>query len=128
MSELCKRYAVISDIHSNIEATSAVLDDIYSRGIDDIICLGDVIGYGPSPIETLDIIMDTVRICLMGNHDEAILKGAKSFNPVAREAIDWTREALREGEPDEVKKRFNYIENMGLKWQTNGLYFVHGSP
>jgi predicted phosphodiesterase len=128
MGDLCRRYAVISDIHSNIEATTKVLEDIRSRGIEDIICLGDVIGYGPSPVKTLDVIMDSVRICLMGNHDEALLKGAHSFNQWAREAIDWTRDQLREGEPDQVKKRFNFIENMGLKFQTNGLYFVHGSP
>jgi predicted phosphodiesterase len=128
MVDLCPRYAVISDIHSNIEATVAVLDDIHARGIEDIICLGDVIGYGPSPIETLDVIMDSVRICLMGNHDEALLKGARSFNQWARDAIDWTRDKLQEGDPDIVKRRFNYIENMGLKFQTNGLYFVHGSP
>lgn len=128
MGDLCRRYAVISDLHSNIEAVTAVLDDIKSRGIEDIICLGDVIGYGPSPAETLDLVMGTVRICLMGNHDEALLKGAHSFNQWAREAIDWTREVLKQGEEDDVKARFNYIENMGLKFQTNGLYFVHGSP
>lgn len=128
MGELTPRYAVISDIHSNIEATTAVLDDINSRGINDIICLGDVVGYGPSPVETLDAISKVVRVCLMGNHDEALLKGAHSFNKWARDAIDWTRDALREGDAEDVKKRFNYIENMGLKFQTNGLYFVHGSP
>lgn len=128
MGELCRRYAVISDIHSNIEATTAVLDDIRARGIEEIICLGDVIGYGPSPVETLDVIIQTVRICLMGNHDEALLEGAHSFNQWAREAIDWTRDQLRQGDPEEVKRRFDYIKNMGLKFQTNGLYFVHGSP
>lgn len=128
MTDLCHRYAVISDLHSNIEALSAVMDDISSKGIEDIICLGDVVGYGPSPAEALDLVMETCRICLMGNHDEALLKGAHSFNQWARDAIDWTRDVLREGDPELVKKRFNYIENMGLKFQTNGLYFVHGSP
>jgi len=128
MGDLCRNYAVISDIHSNIEAITAVMDDIRGRGIEDIICLGDVVGYGPSPVETLEVIMDNVRVCLLGNHDEALLKGAHNFNHWARDAVDWTRDALKEGDPEQVKKRFSFIENMGLRFQTNGLYFVHGSP
>ena len=128
MDDLCRRYAVISDLHSNIEAVTAVLDDIRGRGIEDVICLGDVVGYGPTPDATLDLVMKTCRVCLMGNHDEALIKGAHSFNQYAREAIDWTREVLQQGEPDIVKARFDYINSMGLKFQTNGLYFVHGSP
>lgn len=131
MVELSRRYAIISDLHSNTEALTAVLDDIKSRGIQDIICLGDVVGYGPEPKPCVDMVMDNCRVCLLGNHDEAVLKGAQNFNAWAREAIDWTREVLQDtsGEDaDSNRRRWAYIEQMPLKFQTNGLYFVHGSP
>src|SRR5580698_4686421 len=94
LAELSRRYAIISDLHSNQEAVTAVLDDIKARGIQDIICLGDVVGYGPEPKPCVDLVMDNCRVCLLGNHDEAVLKGAQNFNAWAREAIDWTREVL----------------------------------
>jgi predicted phosphodiesterase len=130
VAELSRRYAIISDIHSNIEALSAVMEDIKSRGIQDIICLGDVVGYGPDPKPCIDIIQDACRVCLLGNHDEALLKGAQNFNAWAREAIDWTREVLQGNgaEAEENARRWAYVEAMPLKFQTNGLYFVHGSP
>lgn len=130
MAELCRRYAIISDIHSNIEAMTAVLEDIKSRGINDIICLGDVVGYGPDPKPCVDLIQQNTRVCLLGNHDEALLKGAQNFNAWAREAIDWTREVLRGNgtEAEDNARRWAFIESMPLKFQTNGLFFVHGSP
>jgi diadenosine tetraphosphatase ApaH/serine/threonine PP2A family protein phosphatase len=130
VTELSRRYAIISDLHSNIEALSAVLEDIRAREIEDIICLGDVVGYGPNPRECLDLVMASCRVCLLGNHDEAVLKGAHNFNAWAREAIDWTREVLSENgaAAADNRRRWAYIEAMPLKFQTNGLYFVHGSP
>ncbi len=130
MGKLTRRYAIISDIHSNIEALGAVLDDIRGRGIEDIICLGDVVGYGPNPTECLDMIIKACRVCLLGNHDEAILRGAQNFNIWAREAIDWTRDVLQQNgaTTEDNKRRWKYIEDMPLTFRTNGLYFVHGSP
>ena len=68
------RYAIISDIHGNLEALQSVLVHIKKRGIKEIICLGDFVGYGPNPIECTNIIMDTAQITLKGNHDEAVIE------------------------------------------------------
>ncbi|MCO5168546.1 MAG: metallophosphatase family protein [Planctomycetes bacterium] len=127
MTQLTRRYAIISDLHSNVEAVTAVLDDIRSQQVDDIICLGDIVGYGPEPRPVLEMTMKTVRVSLMGNHDEAVLKGAQNFNAWAREAIDWTREEIQVKDGKE-SDRWEYLKRMPLRFQTNGLYFVHGSP
>ena len=126
-SSVTMRYAIISDLHSNVEAVTNVMADIKSQGVEDIICLGDVVGYGPQPREVLHMAMQTVRVSLMGNHDEAVLKGAKNFNAWAREAIDWTREEIQVKDGREAE-RWAYLKRMPLSFQTNGLYFVHGSP
>ena len=122
-----RRYAIISDLHSNVEAVTAVLNDIESQGIEDIICLGDVVGYGPQPRPVMRMVMDRVRVSLMANHDEAVLKGAKNFNAWAREAIDWTRDEIKVQDGEE-QERWAYLQAMPLHFQTNGMYFVHGSP
>ena len=62
-------FAVISDIHSNIEALTAVMEDIDRRGIKKIVCLGDVVGYGPNPRECIDIVIERCEGCICGNHD-----------------------------------------------------------
>ena len=64
--------ALISDIHSNIEALEAVLADIRSQGISEVFCLGELVGYGPNPREVIDLIM-TCNLCLLGNHDQGAL-------------------------------------------------------
>ena len=85
--------ALISDIHSNLEALTAVLADIRSQGIIDIYCLGDVVGYGPNPRECIDEVMNC-RVCLLGNHDQGALFDPEGFNTGAERAIFWTREQL----------------------------------
>ncbi|MCA8920444.1 MAG: metallophosphoesterase family protein [Planctomycetes bacterium] len=127
MSTHSRKYAIISDLHSNLEAVSNVFADIRSQGIEDVVCLGDVVGYGPQPREVLELTMKTVRVSLMGNHDEAVIKGAQNFNAWAREAIDWTRDELLIKDGTE-KARWDYLKAMPLSFQTNGMYFVHGSP
>lgn len=127
MTQLTRKYAIISDLHSNTEALTKVLEDIRSQEVDDIICLGDVVGYGPEPRQVMDLTMRNVRVSLMGNHDEAVLKGATNFNHLAREAIDWTRDEVQVKDGKE-KDRWEYLQKMPLRFQTNGMYFVHGSP
>ena len=114
--------AVISDIHGNLEALTAVLEDIDSLGtVEEIICLGDIIGYGPSPAECLDTIM-TKMASLMGNHEDALLKGAENFNPKAKAAIDWTRKELDIlNESDETaRQRMKYLNSgsgtINMQW------------
>ena len=71
-------FAIVSDIHGNLEAFTAVLAEIDRRGIQHIICLGDIIGYGPNPIECLDLAMG-MRVVLLGNNDQGILFDPDGF-------------------------------------------------
>ena len=74
------RRALISDVHSNLEALRAVLDDIRSQNISEIFCLGDVIGYGPNPRECLDQVMK-LPLVILGNHDQAALFDPRASIP-----------------------------------------------
>lgn len=87
------RIALISDIHANIQAWNAVLLDIRSIKTDMIICLGDVVGYGPNPAETLAAAYGHVHHFVLGNHDAALAGklDPELFNPAARAALEWTR-------------------------------------
>jgi len=122
--------AVISDIHSNIEALTAVMEDIESLGtVEEIICLGDIIGYGPSPCECLDLIIDKMA-SLMGNHEWALLKGAENFNKKAKIAIDWTRQTLKVEDPqtEQEEMRKQYLNELSQNAEEDRKFFVHASP
>ena len=83
--------AIISDIHGNLEALTGVLAEIDARGVKRIICLGDIVGYGPNPLECIDMVMQRCEFSLMGNHDFAIFYEPYNFNPAAENAAYWTR-------------------------------------
>ena len=68
------RYAFISDIHANLEALEAVFDDIESQEIDEIVCLGDIVGYGANPNECVDLVQKKCPTILLGNHDAAAVE------------------------------------------------------
>jgi predicted phosphodiesterase len=130
-------FALISDIHSNIEALTTVLADIESRGIKTIYCLGDVIGYGANPRECLDLVIGKSKWCVLGNHDYATLYEPTNFNYGAEQASFWTRFNL-EDEP-EKQPRDNRWEFLGklpmrrtLKAKLGGVAatidFLHASP
>jgi predicted phosphodiesterase len=89
-------YGIISDIHGNIEALTEVLGELDSLGVEKIFCLGDIVGYGASPNECLQKIIERDVLCIMGNHDrEAVSEEhPSSFNEDAKRAILWTREEL----------------------------------
>ncbi len=90
------RYAIISDIHSNLEAFTAVLEKIDSMNIKDIICLGDIVGYNANPNECIDIIKKRKINCIIGNHDSRAsgLEEPSDFSSLAKEAVYWTRSQL----------------------------------
>ncbi len=88
------RRALISDIHGNLEALEVVLEDIKSQKVDEIFCLGDVIGYGPNPRECIDRVMDHCKMTLLGNHDQGAMFDPDGFNIGAERAIFWTRDQL----------------------------------
>ena len=124
-----QRTAIISDIHGNLEALLAVLEDIDRQEIDQIVCLGDIVGYGPNPCECLDLVMQRCKWSLMGNHDFAVLYEPTSFNASAEAGAYWSRKQL-EAEPDSElrKKRWEYLGNLRIRERNNGTVWVHASP
>ena len=123
-------YALISDIHGNREALETVLDHIDSQGIERIVCLGDLVGYGPDPEACVDLVRERCEWCLSGNHDYAVLTEAVHFNPVAKQSIDCIRERMkpRYFAMKETKDRWEFLENLLLRKQEDDVLFVHGSP
>ncbi len=125
--------AILSDIHGNLEALGVVLADIESRGITEMVCLGDVIGYGPNPRECLDLMRDA-DILIRGNHEDAVLAGdAASFNVRARRSVEWTREqVLGEGVPEEEAESYRELlarfEPSAKDPEDEAVQYVHGSP
>ncbi|MEO1236839.1 MAG: metallophosphoesterase family protein [Planctomycetota bacterium] len=121
--------AIISDIHGNVDALNTVMADIEARGIEQVVCLGDIIGYGPDPTACLDVVMDRCVFAMMGNHDFAVLYEPTSFNTSAEQASFWTRKQF-EDEPDADKrrKRFEYLGNLLIRRWYDGALWVHASP
>ena len=121
--------ALISDIHSNLEALSAVLKDIGAQEITEIYCLGDVIGYGPNPTECIDQVRK-FPVCIMGNHDQAALFDPDGFNPVALQAIYWTRDQLDGGVGGQAaaNRRWDFLGELPRLHVETDFMFVHGSP
>jgi len=124
------KLAIISDLHSNREALEAVFAHIQAAGLSDLVCLGDVVGYGPDPEFCVDVVRGHARWCLMGNHDEALFRDASDFNPHARGAIEYTRARMLPGwySSAEKKSRWKYLKALPLRVQEDGVLFVHGSP
>lgn len=120
--------AVISDIHSNLPALRAVLDDIASRGVRHVVCLGDVVGYGPDPVECWRLVREICPVIIRGNHDQALGAEADSsrFHPRAKKAIDWTRQRILQ-EPD-GERMIEEIANLPRRGREGEFLFVHGSP
>lgn len=121
--------AIISDIHSNLEALKTVLGDIEDRGIETIYCLGDIVGYGPDPAECLDLVCARVKMSLCGNHDHAVFYEPVNFNPPAERAAFWTRMQLDEEEDSEVRnRRWRFLGGLNPRETEDEFLFVHGSP
>ena len=118
---------VIADIHSNLEALYAVIEDLTERKVDETYCLGDIVGYGASPNECCDIIRKMNIHCVMGDHDHAVATGKllNWFNPDAQKTISWTRKKL-----DKKDKIFLSVlpRKLSLEFQGVELGLVHGSP
>ncbi len=110
--------AVISDIHANASALRAVLADIEARGLTRIVCLGDMVGYGPDPLECVDLVMKRATWCLMGNHDYGVLYEPTNFNPSAESAAFWTREQF-DREPDDALRasRYEFLNRLKVRVQ-----------
>jgi diadenosine tetraphosphatase ApaH/serine/threonine PP2A family protein phosphatase len=127
--------AVISDIHGNASALRAVLADIDAAGIKRIVCLGDIVGYGPEPLECVDLVATRCEWSLMGNHDFGVLYEPTNFNPGAEAAAYWTRKAF-DDEPDDARRasRYQFLGRLKVRvadWRADwprSILAVHGSP
>ncbi|MEN8151472.1 MAG: metallophosphoesterase family protein [Planctomycetota bacterium] len=121
--------AIVSDLHGNLAAAEAVFADIRRRMIRDVVCLGDMIGYGPNPREVLDLCRDC-RFVLMGNHEEAVMFYGEDFNEKARKALEWTKEQLNSTKYDRTEnyELWNFLGSLEESHTDDDVMFVHGSP
>lgn len=131
MPEAMERIALLSDVHGNMEAFSAVLKDIEEQGIATIINLGDTIGYGPDPESCVDLAGEKCTFNLCGNHDYAVLHEAEGFNPVARAAVDYVRSIMKpvKGDDDpEKQRRWDWLGNLEPIYECEFFEAMHASP
>jgi diadenosine tetraphosphatase ApaH/serine/threonine PP2A family protein phosphatase len=115
------KFAIVSDVHGNLEALTAVFERI---GPDDgVLCLGDIVGYGPNPNECLALLRERATATVLGNHDVAAIDshGLAYFNPNARAAIHWTQGVL---DPDHVR----WLDGLSYEVRTPEYLLVHGAP
>lgn len=118
------RYAIIADIHANLAAFTAVLDDIEHRGgAEEVWCLGDVVGYGPDPHQCIELLSQRDHVCVAGNHDWAAIgkMDTSYFNPDAAAVCRWTAQQLS---PEDIQ----YLESLPLVIEKGDFTLVHGSP
>ena len=113
----------VSDIHANLEAFQAVLAAIEGYRPDRIYCLGDVVGYGASPNECLDLVRRHCSVVLLGNHDAAASGGPEiaRFNIHARVAAEWTHKIL-------TREHREFLQRLPMEHDDDGFHIVHASP
>ena len=126
------RFAVISDIHNNLEAFETALADLRKQNVEKVFCLGDLLGYGPKPIECIDLMMKLckegfVKVCLLGNHDQATLYDPEGFNLIAERAVYWTREVLESARGSKATARWDFLGENPQFHRMDDFLFVHGS-
>ncbi|MFA6548500.1 MAG: metallophosphoesterase family protein [Candidatus Margulisiibacteriota bacterium] len=113
-------YGIIADVHGNLEALESALEKLASA--DKILCLGDVVGYGPNPNECIQKLRDVGAVCIAGNHDRAATGDLDTqwFNEYAKKAIDWTGAQLTE-------ENKHYLKGLPLTLEFEDFQVVHGS-
>ncbi len=117
------RIAILSDIHSNLQALIRALSVIDELRVDRVFCLGDIVGYGGNPNECLTLIRKRASQCVLGNHDLAAVdtSHAQYFTRDGRIAAEWTHEIL-------TKENSEFLSNLPYTFESNGLTLVHASP
>jgi len=116
------RYGIFSDIHSNLEAFEAVISAYGKERIDRYLCIGDIVGYGASPSECIGKTRQLTNIIVAGNHDWAAVNkfSLDYFNPIAKEAIIWTKNILKEEEKD-------FLATLTLIYEESNFVVAHGT-
>jgi predicted phosphodiesterase len=117
------RIAILSDIHSNLPALEAVLEDIEGREPDETWCLGDVVGYGAEPDACARVVEETCQVCLVGNHDLAVTGELEldAFSPTAAAAARWTREVVAD-------RTLEFLRGLEPKDESHDVALYHASP
>jgi diadenosine tetraphosphatase ApaH/serine/threonine PP2A family protein phosphatase len=115
--------AILSDVHGNIEALDAVLADIARTDATSIYSLGDVLGYGPNPVECVERAMK-FDLNVLGNHDHAVLFDPTGFSPTAEKAAMWTRAVLEGTRRDDL---WQFLSERPRQFRDGDFLFVHGS-
>jgi predicted phosphodiesterase len=117
------RIAILSDIHSNVEALTAVLDYCRFNRIHKYLCLGDVVGYGAEPNRCCELIREVCSVTLLGNHDAAVagMMDTEYYYMAAKQALFWTREQLNED-------NFRWLYSLPYTHSIDNLAFFHSAP
>ena len=116
------RYAILGDIHANLEGLRAVLKDAAEQGVDKYVCVGDVVGYNSNPVECLEIIRNIACAVVRGNHDHycAYDDDLSGFHPLAADVVDWTRKKLS-------KDDRRYLQSLEYTMPVDGFTIVHST-
>lgn len=114
---------MITDIHSNLPALEAVLRAVEGAGVEQIWCLGDVVGYGADPDACADLVRERCDLCLVGNHDLAVLGGLDiaRFSETAAEAVEWTRANVAD-------RTLEFLRDLEPAGARDGIGLFHASP
>jgi diadenosine tetraphosphatase ApaH/serine/threonine PP2A family protein phosphatase len=123
--------AIVSDIHGNIEALQAVFEDIDREAVETIVCLGDVVGYGPNPCECVRLVRERCGLVILGNHDQGALFDPDGFNVGAERAIRWTRTQLELHDRlprNSADRLTDFLGELPRTHTEGDVMFVHGSP
>ncbi|MCB9366991.1 MAG: metallophosphoesterase family protein [Calditrichaeota bacterium] len=117
------KLGIISDIHGNLPALEAVIEDCQKQALETIVCLGDVVGYGASPNECCDLVREVCSVCVMGNHDSALcgFTPMQFFNAYARTAIEWTSVNIEES-------HLTWLKGLQLVHSLESVLLVHATP
>jgi diadenosine tetraphosphatase ApaH/serine/threonine PP2A family protein phosphatase len=120
-------HAILSDIHGNLEALSAVLADVERQGVRAIYNLGDTLGYGPNPVECLDLALE-MQMVLLGNFDHAVLFGADGFCETAERSVLWSRAQLDAAKDSPAgRRRAEFLASLPRSHRERDVLYVHGS-
>jgi len=132
-------YGIMSDIHGNLEALEAVLLDMEEQGIDRTVCLGDVVGYGPNPLEAAELVQYVAAATIRGNHEQMVMTDDidELVSPLAATAARWTRAQLkpkrkRSGRRSAGERTqrdvWSWLRDLPQSVRHNNFLFAHGTP
>lgn len=117
-----KKYAILADIHGNMEALDVVLQDAKKEGVAAYVCVGDIVGYNTNPAECLDRVRELECAVVMGNHDHYCShdESLEDFHPLAANVVDWTRKQL-------TKDQLIYLKDLKISHVVDGFTIVHST-